>query len=139
MASHGDGEHNKEDYAYTHQFRTKEEKTQATVDRMIKNYKSYSFSELMAFEQKKLMVSWCYADGGDLIEKISQDQKNTPLYTWILGSRFDLFRAYCYGFRISNMAFLCLALWRLLKRKKEDILQVFWAVSILGGILFYCI
>ena len=92
----------------------------------------------MAFEQKKLMVSWCYADGGDLIEKISQDQKNTPLYTWILGSRFDLFRAYCYGFRISNMAFLCLALWRLLKRKKEDILQVFWAVSILGGILFYC-
>lgn len=93
MASHGDGEHNKEDYAYTHQFRTKEEKTQATVDRMIKNYKSYSFSELMAFEQKKLMVSWYYADGGDLIEKISQDQKNTPLYTWILGSRFDLFRA----------------------------------------------
>ena len=24
------------------------------------------------------------------------------------------------------MAFLCLALWSLLKRKKEDILQVFW-------------
>lgn len=139
MASHGDGEHNKEDYAYTHQFRTKEEKTQATVDRMIKNYKSYSFSELMAFEQKKLIVSWCYADGGDLIEKVSQDQKNTPLYTWILGSRSDLFRAYCYGFRISNLAFLCLALWRMLKRKKEEIIQIFWTVSILGGILFYCI
>lgn len=139
MASHGDGEHNKEDYAYTHQFRTKEEKTQATVDRMIKNYKSYSLDELLTFEQNKLMVSWCYADGGDLIDKVSQDQKNTSLYTWILGSKSDLFRAYCYGFRISNMAFLCFALWSLLKRKKEDIIQIFWAVSILGGILFYCI
>lgn len=139
MASHGDGEHNKEDYAYTHQFRTKEEKTQATVDRMIKNYKNYSLDELLTFEQNKLMVSWCYADGGDLIDKVSQDQKNTSLYTWILGSKSDLFRAYCYGFRISNMAFLCFALWSLLKRKKEDIIQIFWAVSILGGILFYCI
>ena len=51
MASHGDGEHNKEDYAYTHQFRTKEEKTQATVDRMIKNYKSYSFVVLCGWRR----------------------------------------------------------------------------------------
>lgn len=139
MASHGDGEHNKKDYAYTHQFRNKKEKTQATVRQMIKNYKSYSLDELLTFEQNKIMVSWCYADGGDLIDKVSQDQKNTSLYTWILGSKSDLFRAYCYGFRISNMAFLCFALWSLLKRKKEDIIQIFWAVSILGGILFYCI
>lgn len=139
MASHGDGEHNKEDYAYTQQFSEKKEKTQATVKRMIKNYKSYSLDELLTFEQNKLIISWCYADGGDLIDKVSQDQKNTSLYTWVLGSKSDLFRAYCYGFRISNMAFLCFALWRLLRRKKEEIIQIFWGLSILGGILFYCI
>ena len=43
MASHGDADTIKEDYAYTHQFRTKEEKTQATVDRMIKNYEKLQF------------------------------------------------------------------------------------------------
>ena len=139
MASHGTGELNLDDYYYTCQFPTKEEKQKATLKKMEENYERYSPLELYSFLNKKMNVSWCYADGKDLRDKISQNRKNTVLYNWIIGSESDLFRTYCYAFRIVMIGFIFIALWQILKKRAIDVNQIFFAVAFIGGVCFYSI
>lgn len=139
MASHGTGELDIADYKYTIQFPSKEEKQKADLKRLKENYEAYSLSELFDFINKKLDISWCYADGNDLLEKVSQNRKNTVIYNWILGSKSDLFRTYCYAFRIANIGMVLLVLWKMLKKRNQDVNQVFYTLSFLGGVCFYSI
>ena len=72
-------------------------------------------------------------------EKVSQNRKNTVIYNWILGSKSDLFRTYCYAFRIANIGMVLLVLWKMLKKRNQDVNQVFYTLSFLGGVCFYSI
>lgn len=139
MASHGTGEHDMQDVLYTSSFTTKEAKQKATIEKAINNYKSYKPIKLLEFLEKKMQISWSYADGGDLMLKCSRDMKYTPLYSWIFGNRSDLFRLYCYAFRMVNLCFVFIGLWDILRKKQQDIVPLFYAVSLFGGICFYSI
>lgn len=139
MGSHGTGEHNSEDFEYTEKYETKKEKTKATIKKIIENYKQYSLPEFFAFQHEKLIVSWCFGDGGDILTKAAQDRRQTRLYSWVLGDRADLFRLYCYAFRIANMFLIILALCRFLRSKELDIGMFLFTLTFLGGILFHCI
>lgn len=139
MASHGDGKVDLNDFYYTCSFPTKEEKQKATLNRMKENYGKFTPKSLLTFLDEKLKVSWCYADGDDLLDKISQNRKDTVVYDRILGCRSNLFRGYCYAFRVANIGMILVALWQVLRNKSEDVKQVFYALSFLGGVCFYSI
>ncbi len=138
MASHGTGKHNTADFQYTAQFATKEEKTRATTKRMLENYRKYSTSGLASFLNEKLIVSWSYGDGGDVMMKGIQNTKYTKLYSWMLGDKRDLFRLYCYAFRIATMFLIIAALCHLLGKKEIDRYQFVFVLTFFGGIFFYC-
>ena len=137
MAAHGDGAHSAEDYAFIKQFETKEEKQKASVEKMKEYYKSYTPIEFVKFLHKKLKVSWCYAEAVDLSSKINQDRKNTKLYSWLIGDKDDLLKAYCYAFRLADLGFVIVAFGILLKKRRMPVYPIFYAVSFLGGICFY--
>lgn len=137
MASHGTGEHDSEDFRYTEQFETKEEKKETTVRKMIDNYKEYSPSGLISFLYDKFMITWSYGDGEDILDKVSQDQKNTGLYSWVLGDRSELFRLYCYSFRLSTLFFIVAGLWNFLLKKIWDTYQFIFSLTLFGGVIFY--
>lgn len=138
MGSHNDGRHNIADVKYTKSFDTKKEKTEATIKKTIENYRSHRWSGLISFLGDKLLFSWGLGDGDEIILKASQDKKQTKLYSWVIGDRKDLFRLYCYSFRIANVCLIMIALWELLKKKEIDAYQFLFVLSLFGGILFYC-
>ncbi len=139
MGSHGEGMHNYPDVNYTKSFETKKEKTHATVKKLISHYKEHGQAELVSFFYDKLVFSWSFGDGIEIIPKVSQDLKQTKLHSWIMGNRMDLFRLYCYAFRIANMILILIALWDLLKMKGIDAYQFVFVLSLFGGMLFYCL
>ena len=137
MASHGNGKYNKEDLNYTTSFETKEEKKEATLEKIKENYGSYTPGELKEFLHKKLLTSWCFADGGDLRSRISQDRKYTRVYTWLVGDKAEVFRMYCYAFRLACLGLVMAGFWSLIRKKEMSVYPVFYAVSLFGGICFY--
>lgn len=138
MASHGTGKHNKQDVSYTMQFDTVQERSKADLKKTIENYRQYTAAELAAFLHEKLLAVWSYGDGGDLLKKVSQDNRMTGLYSWLVGSQSDLFRTYGYGFRIATLFLMLAAIWDLLRRREIDPAQFVFLLSLFGGILFYC-
>lgn len=138
MASHGDGMHNSADFRYTKQFDTKEERLKETTKKMLQNYREQSTTGLVSFFCDKLMISWSYGDGDDILSRGMQDTRQTKLYSWLLGDRQDLFRLYCYAFRIACVFLIIFALCRLLGKKEMDIYQFVFVLSFFGGIFFYC-
>lgn len=137
MAAHGDGMHSSEDYAYTKSFQTKEEKSAAAKEKIREYYSSYTATELIKFLHKKLVISWCYADGGDLLSRLYQDRKNTTVYDWLAGDKSDLFQMYAYAFRLVNLGLILAAFWKILRKRRIDVYPMFLAISFLGGICFY--
>ena len=137
MASHGNGKYNKEDLNYTTSFETKEEKKEATLEKIKENYGSYTPGELKEFLHKKLLTSWCFADGGDLRSRISQDRKYTRVYTWLVGDKAEVFRMYCYAFRLACLGLVMAGFWSLIRKKEMSVYPVFYTVSLFGGICFY--
>lgn len=138
LGSHNDGMHNIKDVKYTKSYETKWDKTKATVKKTIENYRSYRLTGLVSFLGDKLLFSWGHGDGAEIITKASQDIKQTKLYSWIIGDRNDLFRLYCYAFRIANLFLIIIALCGLLRKNKIDAYQFVFVLSFFGGILFYC-
>lgn len=138
IGSHGTGEYSSKDLSYTISFATKEEKTAATTEKTIENYSKYTPSEFVEFICDKLWITWSYGDGGDLLYKISQDTRQTSLYSWIQGSKSDLFRTYCYAYRMTTFFLLIIALYHLLGRKAKNWYQFLFILSFLGIIIFYC-
>jgi len=139
MAAHGNGTVSAEDNAFTGQFETKEEKTEATIAKIKEYYSEYSLPELIRFLYKKLVISWGHADGGDLLEKVSQDNKMTSLYSWILGDRPDVFKLCCFGFRLAILFLMLVSICTLLAGRSKEPYQFVFILSLLGCILFYCI
>ncbi len=138
MASHGNGKHNIKDVNYTMQFETVQEKSAAALRKTIENYKSMTATGLASFMYEKLLTTWSFGDGGDLLSKVSQDNKMTELYSWLIGSQSDLFREYCYAFRIATIFLILVAIWNLSGKKEIDSAQFVFLLSLFGGILFYC-
>ncbi len=138
MGSHGVGGHNSGDDRFIKQFATKEEKSAAALQKMIEHYQSYSLPELAAFFYWKIISVWGYGNSGDILVEVMQDRKMTPLYSWVVGDHMDLFRAYCFAFRILTLLFMLVALWKLLRTKKIDPYQFLFVLSFFGGVLFYC-
>ena len=137
MASHGTGKYNKEDLDYTTSFETKEEKKEATLEKIKENYESYTPGELKEFLHRKLLTSWCFADGGDLRSRLCQDRKYTRVYTWLMGDKSETFRMYCYAFRLACLGLIIAGFWSLIRKKGMPVYPVFYAVAMLGGICFY--
>jgi len=139
MASHGTGKVDMDDFYYTLSFPTKEEKTAATLEKMKENYASFTPAGFIKFLHEKLKVSWGYADGDDLLSRLCKDRENTWLQSWILGDKADLFRMYCYAFRLTNLIFVLAGFYTILKKRKVDVYPIFCIVAFLGGICFYSI
>ncbi len=138
MASHGTGRHNDRDVNFTLQFETIEEKTKATIEKTIENYREQTAAGLITFIGQKMLEVWGRGDGGDLLANIKSDTKMTKLYDWLVGSRADLFQAYGYAFRMATLFLMVIALWNLLRKKEIDPAQFVFVLSLFGGILFYC-
>lgn len=138
MGSHNDGKHNLKDVEYTKSFGSKEEKEKRALKKTIENYRSRKLSGTVSFLGDKLLFSWGHGDGEEILLKASQDKKQTKLYSWLVGDRQDLFRLYCYSFRIANVFLIMAAIWNLLKKKGIDAYQFMFVLSLFGGILFYC-
>lgn len=137
MGAHGDGALNKDDVHFTLSFSTKEEKTEATLERMISYYQAFTLPEYASFWYKKLCTTWAQGDGGDLGRKISQDKKLTQLYQWIVGERSDAFRTYCFAYWLAVWFLLILILCRMLKACEIDGYSFVYVVTLFGGFLFY--
>lgn len=138
MASHGDGKFNEQDVAYTMQFDTVEERSKADLKKTFENYRQFTATELISFLGQKMLAVWSCGDGGDLLKKVSQDNRMTKLYSWLAGSQADLFRIYGYGFRIATLFLMLAAIWNLIRKKEIDPAQFVILLSLFGGILFYC-
>ena len=138
MGSHGEGKHNFEDLRYTESFDTKKEKTNATVRKLMENYREAGKAELVSFFYNKILVSWSPGDGIEILPKAAQDMKQTKLYSWILGDRMDLFRLYCCAFRIASLLLIIVGIQSLLRKKEIHAYQFVFVLSLFGGILFYC-
>lgn len=139
MGSHGDSMHNIADVNYTKSYKSKEEKVRATTKRTIENYKNQGIAGTISMFYNKLIYSWGHGDGTEVIQKASQDTRQTKLYSWVLGNRADLFRLYCHAFRIANVFMIIAALGWLLTKNEMDKYQFLFALSYFGGILFYCL
>ena len=139
MGSHGSGKHNMDDVRFTKSFVTKEEKQEATLKKLKENYREYSVSGLAVFLFNKLIDSWSSGDHEELIPKALQDTKQTRLNSWLLGDHSDLFREYCYAFRIVTVFLILVALLDMLQKKEMDWYSFLFTLTFLGGILFYCI
>lgn len=137
MGAHGDGALNKEDVAFTKSFDTKEEKTKATLDRMISYYKDFTLPEYASFWYKKLCRTWTQGDGGDLRRKISQDKELTPLYSRVIGDRSDAFRTYCFAYWLAVWFLLVLYLCGLFRSRETDGYSFLYVITLFGGFLFY--
>lgn len=137
MGAHGDGALNKDDVSFTRSFATKEEKKQATLERMISYYKDFTLSEYAVFWYKKLCKTWAQGDGGDLGRKISQDRMLTDLYPWVVSDRSDAFRMYCFAYWQAVWFLIIVLLFRLLKSCEMGGYSRVFAVTLFGGFLFY--
>lgn len=137
MGAHGDGALNKDDVSFTRSFATKEEKKQATLERMISYYKDFTLPEYAVFWYKKLCKTWAQGDGGDLGRKISQDRRLTDLYPWVISDRSDTFRMYCFAYWQAVWFLIIVLLFRLLKSCEMGGYSFVFAVTLFGGFLFY--
>ncbi len=137
VASHGNAQNNNADTTFTRSFETKEEKTEATWQKTIENYESYSLPELAVFMAEKVMMNWSHGDGGDLYTRFSQETKQTSLTSWILGERSDFVRLYCYSYWLTTIFLLILTLVKMLKSKKLLPYSFLFALTFFGGLLFY--
>lgn len=137
MASHGEGIYNRKDVAYTARFATKEERSKATLEKTIENYKSYSPAGLVKFLYEKLVTTWSNGDS-QMRGRIKQDKKMTRLYTWVAGDKSEILELYCFAFRILTMIMIIITCGSLLGNKEINKYQFLFILSLFGGILFYC-
>lgn len=138
MASHGDGKFDEQDVAYTMRFDTVAERSKADLKKTFENYGQFTAAGLASFLYRKILAVWSFGDGGDLLKKVSQDNRMTKLYSWLAGSQADLFRTCGYGFRIATLFLMFIAIWNLIRKKEIDPAQFVILLSLFGGILFYC-
>ncbi|MCD7736293.1 MAG: hypothetical protein LUI07_04925 [Lachnospiraceae bacterium] len=122
---------------YTASFETKEEKSQATLQKMIENYRSFSPVSLVQFLYDKLIISWSYGDAGLMDGRLIQDTRQTSLFSWVLGDRSDIFSLYAYAFRIAAMFLIILSLSRRLRTGNLGLAWFLPVLTFFGAILFY--
>ncbi|MCD8014362.1 MAG: hypothetical protein LUG99_14520 [Lachnospiraceae bacterium] len=138
LGSHKEGKVNSADVALSKSYDTTEEIREVTLQKIIENYKSFGLTEYIDFLYRKLVTSWCYGDGGDLLKKIGQDTKQTKLYSWILGDRSDVYQLYAYAFRSANIFLMLIALADMLGKRDRNPYQFLFLLTFFGGILFHC-
>ncbi|MCD8106109.1 MAG: hypothetical protein LUF35_14215 [Lachnospiraceae bacterium] len=139
IGSQGERMHDSNATDYTLSFESKEEKTKATLQKTIENYKAFTPTSFVNFLYNKLMISWSYADAELLGGRLAQDTLQTKLYIWVLGDKSDFLSLYAYAFRIATMFLMIFSLYQRLKTRSWNLP---WFVSVLtffGAILFYSI
>lgn len=136
-ASHGTGRCNTEDDTYTDSFETKKEKSSETLKKAAQNYKELGIAEFVKFEYDKMLITWAYGDA-NLGGRMAQERNIGRLYDWIAGDKDDVFRLYCQAFRMAMLFLIAISCISLLRNRRIDQYNFLFALSLFGGILFYC-
>lgn len=136
MGSHGSGTYNSADDRFTASFDTKEEKQEATLEKLKEHYRTLGISGTLVLYLKKMCIT--FADGWSECDvRLAQDTKFTPLYTLLAGDLRDLFRIYCNAFRIVTLFLMTAAAVISLRKKYASPYLLLYMLTMLGGILFY--
>lgn len=136
MASHGDGRFNREDVWFTSSFKTKKEKQDANIKRIIKNYQKAGIRGTAKLVGIKLRSVWLIGDD-DASKMLVSAPDYTRLHDFISGPDNGGLLMYCYLFRSLTLLFMLLNVLYLLK--KPDSWNYLIALILLGAMVFHCV
>lgn len=138
MASHGDGEYNESDVDFTTNIEGKSAKRNATLERTISNYKELGVLGTIKLFGNKTISTW--SNGySDLNGRLAPEGKYTKSFQLIAGDQRDFFQLYCDAFRILTFLLVAAAGLCIIKKKEFSGYEFILNLSLLGGIVFYCI
>lgn len=137
MGSHGDGEYNASDDAYTNSFNSTEEMKAANIEMIKENYSQLGITGTFNLFIKKMNTT--FAEGWSQVDiRLAQDTKFGFLYQYLAGDKKDLFEIYCQAFRAVTLLFMLLSGIGLLKENNTGNIQWLYMLTFLGGVAFYC-
>lgn len=137
MGLEKDGTWNSEAVKYTNSFKTKEEKVQANIDKIKKNFKEYSPVGLSFHALRKLTVTW--SEGSTNYQLRTQKLNSyNDVYNYLSGDKNDFVLIYLQALRFAVLILACITLFKKFKDKKADA-SFLLTLFLFGGILFYLI
>lgn len=136
MGSHGSGDFQWEDFKYTRQFPTVEEKQKATVNQIKKNYSNLGVMGTARLFGTKLRAAWLIGDDG-ASTMLYNTATHSKLQSFVTGAQLGWLLLYNYALRAIMFFFMFVNTLKLLKRPN------FWNyicnLTILGAMVFHCI
>lgn len=129
-----DGRYNFDDVDYTMLYDTKEEKEAANIEEIKKRLTSRSPKELFLLGCKKLYN--VFGDGSDqYTQQDTYQEHQTKWFEILYGSKNSLPRLYCKMFRLMEIFFLLVCIFRTIRTK--DTSRYVLLVNYLGAMLFF--
>lgn len=137
MSFQGDGQYNSADDAYTGSFSTKEERTEADVQRLRERIGQMGPGGLLTLFRNKLRVA--FSDGTDDYASLFLTMRETsPVQKYMNGSRSDYLAFYLHGYHGLLCGLVLLAFLFRTFRGKRCFLDVI-SLNLCGAYLFYLI
>lgn len=137
MSAQGEGQYNSADDAYTGSFSTKEERTQADLERLKERIGQMGPGGLLTLFRNKLRIA--FSDGTDDVYSLFRAMQETSGFQrYVNGGRGDYLALYLHSYHGMLTGLLVLAFVLRAVRREKSFLDLL-AFHILGAYLFYLI
>lgn len=135
MGTQDYGQYNEKDVTYTNSFPTQTEKKDATIKMIKKRISSLGITGTAKLIGKKVALVWALG-ADDALDKGKSTYDYPVLYDYFMGNQNGWFVVYLQVFRVVTFFFLCISVWRQIRRKDNQSLFL-CTLTLLGTILFF--